>query len=74
MLCKVLTCGVNECRVELFGKQRVSHVPEEFLQKRGHVMDTVFLVQLHVHTAVKLLPQLWQRNDGIKIYRFEKVK
>lgn len=53
-----LTCGVDEGRVELLGEQRVGHVPEELLQQSRHVMDAVLLVQLDVHAAVELLPQL----------------
>ena len=57
----LLTHGVDEGSVELLGEQRVRHVPQEFLQQCSHVMDTVLLIQLHVHTPIKLLPQLQQK-------------
>lgn len=50
-----LTCGVYEGGVELFGEQRVRHVPQELFQQCCHVMDAVFLIHLDVNAAVKLL-------------------
>lgn len=58
-----LTCGIDEGRVELLREERVGHVPEELLEKGGHVMNAVVLVQLHVHAAIKLVTQLKENGS-----------
>lgn len=57
-MCGLLTQCVDEGSVKLSCQQWVGHVSEEFFQQRGHIVDTVLLIQVYLPSLVKLIPKL----------------